>query len=200
MHSGRVYIGADSASINLSNLDSRPRIDRKVFSKDGYVIGFAGSFRAGQILKFNVNYPDNSKLKMNLKMQFENEFKNENENRFENEFGLLPRYLEIEIERFFVTEFIEAVKSAFKEYEFVNDNEDSCSFLVGFGPVLVEVETDFQVGMYQHHAATGLGSAYALGSLHGSTHLGPEQRIKLALGAAAEYNAGVLPPFYIERT
>jgi 20S proteasome alpha/beta subunit len=168
---GIVYIGADSAGIDVSSLEIRPRLDKKVFKSDDFVIGFSGSFRGGQILKYNVLYPEIKKHAFSVE----------------------------EVEKYFVSEFVESVRDAFIAHGFPTD-DDSCPFIVGYNGWLVHIESDYQVGIYEDFTATGSGSAYALGSLHSTVGMDPEYRITLALGAAAEYNAGVRGPFYIERT
>lgn len=44
----KICIGADS--ISVSKNDKRVRNDPKVFEKDGFITGFSGSFRLGQLL------------------------------------------------------------------------------------------------------------------------------------------------------
>ena len=52
---GNVYIGADS--IGSCEGVVYPRADTKVFTKGPFAFGFAGSFRAGQIMKYVVEVP-----------------------------------------------------------------------------------------------------------------------------------------------
>ena len=176
MHDGHVYIGADSAATELSGYNSRPTVIPKVFSRDNYVVGFSGSFRAGQILRHHLDLPP-----IPEKLQ---------------KHAFQPKIAE----EFFVKFFIESVKHAFSVYGFENTDDDACFFLVGVGGTLVTIESDFQVGIYDDYASVGTGSAYALGSLYSTPGREPEQRINLALEAASMYNATVAPPFHIERT
>lgn len=53
-HKGTVWIGADSAGTN-GRMDQRIRADKKVFIKGEFIIGFCGSFRAGQLLTCNLD-------------------------------------------------------------------------------------------------------------------------------------------------
>lgn len=51
-----VWIGADSAGTN-GRMDQRIRADKKVFVKGEFIVGFCGSFRAGQLLTCNLEVP-----------------------------------------------------------------------------------------------------------------------------------------------
>lgn len=172
-----VWMGADSASFDTATYDARPIAPTKLFCRAGYVIGYAGSFRAGQILKHNVEYPDVSWLKS-------------------------QEYSPEITEAFFVKYFVESVKHAFSVYGFQNTEEETSAFMVATGQALVTIEPDFNVSIYHGPAAVGTGAPYALGSLYTSAGAGlsAEARIRLALESAAEYNASVAPPFHIERT
>lgn len=55
VENGNVYLGGDSYASNGNSIF--PRADRKLFVKGPYAIGFAGSFRAGQILRHQVSLP-----------------------------------------------------------------------------------------------------------------------------------------------
>jgi len=54
-HSGRVYIGGDSAGVSGYSLTLRA--DAKVFRVGPYVMGFTSSFRMGQLLRYAFNPP-----------------------------------------------------------------------------------------------------------------------------------------------
>lgn len=55
-HNGAVWIGADSAG-TAGNMNQRIRADKKVFVKGEFIVGFCGSFRAGQLLTCNLDVP-----------------------------------------------------------------------------------------------------------------------------------------------
>jgi ATP-dependent protease HslVU (ClpYQ) peptidase subunit len=50
LHGGKLYMGADGVSTNTSG-EHRPVICEKIFWNGPYLFGFAGSIRAGQLLK-----------------------------------------------------------------------------------------------------------------------------------------------------
>ncbi len=56
-----VYIGGDSAGVN-GYYGKRIRADEKVFTKNGTMIfGFTSSFRMGQILRYSLTIPEQTK-------------------------------------------------------------------------------------------------------------------------------------------
>lgn len=168
---GKVYIGGDSAGIEDDGLEICGRADEKVFVVEDFVFGFSGSFRVGQLIRYAFIPPEHSQKKPDM--------------------------------AYMVTDFVDALKNMQREKGTLvkeNDEETStCPFLVGYRGKLYCVEADFNVGVtYDGYAAVGCGSQVALGALHALKHsksTDPQKKIKSALEAAAEYNAGVRPPF-----
>lgn len=76
-----------------------------------------------------------------------------------------------------------------------------CNYLIGFKGKLYEVLVDFQLNEIKDYTCVGSGSPYAFGSLYTTrkTNLNPEQRIKMALGAAAMFDTSTGPPFIVEK-
>ena len=50
-HNGKVYMGGDSAAVDEGNNLIGTRKEPKVFVRDDYIIGYAGSFRFGKIVE-----------------------------------------------------------------------------------------------------------------------------------------------------
>lgn len=75
------------------------------------------------------------------------------------------------------------------------------NFLVGYEGKLYEILTDFQMNEIPKYDAIGSGSPFAFSALYTirKTKLNPEQRIKIALQAAVEFDAYTAPPFIIEK-
>lgn len=103
---------------------------------------------------------------------------------------------------YLVTDFIDAVREAYKESGFMSKDEESNSaesggtFLLGYKGNLYIVDDDFQVGQtHDGYAAVGCGSDLALGSLYTSSFSDPVERMEVALKAAAHFSAGVRGPF-----
>ena len=173
---GVVYMGGDSAGVNDS-FDLRVQKNPKVFVVDGrFIIGFTNSFRMGQLLQYSLKVPWQKKS--------------------QDDYGYM------------CTTFINAVRKCFEKGGFMGEDDDDDdretggTFLVGYRGRLFTVEEDFQVSEYLYScAAVGCGEDYAMGALFVTERLGspPEERIRLALEAAAHFSAGVHPPFVIIR-
>ena len=106
-----------------------------------------------------------------------------------------------------VRRFVPAVKKTLKEHGYERRHEEQeygGHFLVGWRGELYHVEGDYQVAREaQGYAACGCGCDLALGSLFSTERLGtskPKPRLLMALEAAAEFSAGVRPPFTILAT
>ena len=103
-----------------------------------------------------------------------------------------------------VVDFIGALRQCFKEAGFSEidkNKEEAGSFLVAIkrGSRLFEIQDDFSVLTPISYASVGSGSRSALPSLKTTENLklAPEERIRLALEAAAYFDFGVRPPFKI---
>jgi ATP-dependent protease HslVU (ClpYQ) peptidase subunit len=99
--------------------------------------------------------------------------------------------------KYLVTDFIDACRKCFLDNGFGNASTGG-TFLVGYRGNLYSIDNDFQVGIPTvGYDAVGCGEHLAKGALFASKGKKPEERIKLALEAAAAFNAGVAPPFTI---
>lgn len=167
---GKIYMGGDSAGVN-SSLSLSVRADQKVFVKDDFIMGFTTSFRMGQLLQYNLE--------------------------------LSPRPESLDVFEYMVTSFVEAVRKCLKRGGFAekkDEKEKAGTFLVGYAGRLFCIESDYQVEeTVLPYAATGSGADIALGALFANGHLKPIERIKQALEAAEQFNAGVRRPFVIKQ-
>jgi ATP-dependent protease HslVU (ClpYQ) peptidase subunit len=191
-HQGRVWLGADSAGVDNTSMAISTRLDRKIFWNNGYLIGFAGSFRAGQIVKHKFEMP-----------AFPPEFLPQNAcpEIMPEKICLkdLPENLLIKVENFFATDFIETVQLAFSEAGWTKSDDDSFTMIVCVGPYMITVEDDLQIAIESDYVAVGSGAPVALGAL--AVLKGkPETRIMKALEIASKHNAGVRSPFYYDHT
>lgn len=178
---GKIIMGGDSAGV--AGFSVVTRTDPKVFINEQYIIGFTTSFRMGQILMFaklpvcNVKKPD-------------------------------------DVYKFMVTKFIPAIRKIFSEEGYLkksNEVEQGGTFLVGLKGQLFSICDDFQVGIEKYkYASVGCGDSIAYGSLHSTEwankenkirvetpFVSAEERVRIALEAAATFSAGVCPPFLI---
>lgn len=164
-----VLMGGDSAGV--AGYDLAVRNDEKVFLTGPFVMGFTTSFRMGQLLRYSLKVPKQK-----------------------------PSESDVE---FMCTTFVNAVRKCLakggwlvKRYE----QEDGGNFLVGYKGILYEIHDDFQVAIpSESFSACGCGEGYALGALHATKEydISDEDRMHLALEAAAACSAGVRPPFTI---
>jgi ATP-dependent protease HslVU (ClpYQ) peptidase subunit len=153
-------------SAGVSGLDITIRKDKKVFTNGEFVMGFTSSFRMGQILQYEFKPPEVTKDDM---MEF------------------------------MVCDFVPAIRQCFKEHGYSkieSNREVGGTFLVGVRGRLFAIQGDFQVAESVYgYQAVGCGEAYALGSLHATTEVKPDDRLKVALLAAEEFSGGVRQPF-----
>jgi ATP-dependent protease HslVU (ClpYQ) peptidase subunit len=103
--------------------------------------------------------------------------------------------------RFMCTEFVDAVRTLFKDGGFAqkdSEQEKGGTFLVGVNGTLLTVDSNYMIGRNQEgYAACGSGWEVALGALHATLRLSPERRVRKALEAAAHHSGGVRAPFTI---
>jgi len=161
-----LYIGGDSAisSGNIVQIIADP----KIWKTGQFIIGFAGSLRVGQIMKYKMKIPPINQ-------------------RNPTEYMVTG----------FVDAMRKVLKTAGAARELNKEEEQDNSFLVGFKGHLFEIDGVYGVcEVKDNFTAIGCGSEYALGSLYSSKGT-PEERIQKALEASAHFCEGVKPPFDI---
>lgn len=163
---GNVYIGGDSAGVG--GLSISIRADEKVFVNGPFIMGFTTSFRMGQLLRYKFSAPKQQNNQSDME--------------------------------YMVTDFIDSVRKCFGEngYGKIHDKDfnKGGTFLVGYNNSLYVIYDDFQVGQNVcGYDSVGCGSDLALGSLHSTVGRKPEDRLQMALEAAATHSAGVAAPF-----
>ena len=132
-------------------------------------MGFAGSFRMGQLLRYKCEIPEST------------------------EGQSIEKYMATMFIDTIRTCF---EKGGFSQK--VNGKEEGGTFLVGYKSRLFTVYGDFQVAeSLDKYDAIGAGSELALGSLYSTEGRDPKERIKRALEAAEKFNAAVRRPFHI---
>jgi hypothetical protein len=171
---GTVYMGGDSAGTNQMG-DQSILLNRKVFSPERgnwFVFGCCGQFRFAQVLQYSYVPPPPPGPTMNL-------------------------------DAFMTTTFIESVKRCFRKAGILTTDtagaEVGYTFLVGYQGRVFKVEENFQVLCdARQYTAVGAGESIALGALYATDGLAsPEDRVRLALKASANYNATVREPFHV---
>lgn len=165
-HNGMVYLGGDSAG--CSGWDLTVRADPKVFVNGPYVIGYTGSFRMGQLLRYSFAPPA-------------------------PEAGDLHRFMCTT----FVDAVRKCLKDggwATRDKE----QEEGGIFLAGTAGHLFSVESDYQVAeALDGFFAIGCGNQAARGALFATASgvLTAQERLEVALRAAERLSAGVRGPF-----
>ena len=167
-HEGNVYVGADS--IGVAGWEKASRADQKVFVNGDFIMGFCGSFRLGQLLKYSFEPPAQSS-------------KSEDMEYLVNDFVDSIRALLKEKGSITVDDGVEDMIAS--------------SFIVGYRGKIYTIESDLQVAMHtEPYFAVGAGAQLALGSLYSTIDdPDPEKRLITALNAASTFCAAVAPPF-----
>lgn len=118
-----------------------------------------------------------------------------------------------DLDRFFVLDFVPAVRQAFEEHGFAKTVRFSKSegvteegqafgglFLIGFEGKIFEIREDFHLARpLDPFSAVGHRAQVALGALHalrGATQLSLREKATRALEAAANYSSVVRAPFH----
>jgi len=172
-----VFIGGDSLATDSASLAKTLRADPKVFVKDGMIIGFCGSFRMGQIIRYAFKTPARPKSVSDLEY-------------------LIGTWVPALIDCFDKQGY-----SGDKPAESKDESKVGGNFLLGYKGVLYEIEDDYQVGIpMDNYASVGCGRELAMGSLFTSLRnpeTDPKDIIGVALEAAEAFSAGVQKPFVI---
>ncbi len=163
----RVWMGADS--LGSAGYSKTVRRDPKIFRRGPYLIGFSGSFRLGQLLRWKLSTegpPSRATLAEFMSTTFVDNI------WLMMKDGALP---------------------------FSRGGELPGSFCVGLHGRLFVVEDDMQIGEPAcGYEAIGHGADIARGALFAAPNLGARDRIKLALTAAANFDSSVQRPFVIK--
>lgn len=175
---GRVYMGADSAETGVHDLMLRS--DQQVFRAGRVLIGFSGSFRAGDLLHFTIELPQPPDATMTS-----------------------GQAVETTLHKFMVQEFVTKVQKGFQESGFASRDKDTGQerggwFMVGCSGHLFTIAADYRVvEACDGYDALGAGSGAALGALYATRGEDAVQRVCKALGAAAGLTGAVRPPFHV---
>ena len=170
VNNNKVYLAGDSAG--SLGLDIAIRTHPKVFKNNEFIIGYAGSFRIGQLLQYKFKPP------------------------------VLTKAKEKDIYKFMTNEFIDKLRLCihkdFKALQEDIDNSAGC-FMVGIKNRLFTIFNLEDMAEHKDgYHAIGCSESYALGSLYSTTHIkDPVKRLTLALEASSHYSAGVRGPYHI---
>lgn len=172
---GKVYIGGDSAGVDLS-FSLAVRADRKVFRNGDLVFGIAGSFRVGNLLQHRLVVPK----------------RDESTDLFR---WMVTDFIDA------VRRTLHEGGVMVKEDNLESVDGD---FVVAVGGRIFVIYGDLQVGEnLEPYVCIGCGGPIAEGVMFATspdrvTGLTPEERVRTALEAAEEHSGGVRGPFHLE--
>ncbi len=167
VHDGIVYMGGDSAAAAWGNSFVHTRSDAKVFKLGEAVVGFTSSWRMGQVLRYELKLPE------------------------------IPEGCELH--EYMVRCFVPKLREAAKLAGILTTKEGAESlgqFLVGLRGRLFCVDNDF--GIAEHttgYMSVGCGMLTAEGALFATAGRSPQERVRIALEAAAFHMDSVRAPF-----
>lgn len=171
-----IYMAGDSAASSASMKIIRN--DSKVFTHGKFLMGFAGSFRFGQLVQFGFippKHPENKSTHAYMCTDF-----------------IKKMHKTLEIHRFVGSNKI-------------NDDLAETQLLIAYRNELFLMDIDFHMGISAtNYMSIGGASELALGSLHTTEALyndghiiAPETRLTMALNAASDFSPSVAPPYTI---
>ena len=170
---GRVWIGGDSAG-TADDIRSI-RTDPKVFFRGEMLIGFAGSFRMGQILAHHLDPPGHPKGASGFDYMVAT---------------FIPCVMKLmDDHRYGGTD--------------EEGSAQGGQFIVGYRGSMYLIDTDYQVGtVYHPYATIASGGEICLGAMHAlhDYEFPPRERLRMALKASAEFCTTVSAPFLILAT
>jgi ATP-dependent protease HslVU (ClpYQ) peptidase subunit len=173
-YENKVYMGADSLA-SCPDGFSELRADPKLFKTGDYLIGFSGSYRIGQLLMYNTNFPTAPKSDKNI-------FK-----------FMSTKFIDA------VVESLED-RGALKDKSPDRILETEATFLVAIRGNLFAILEDFQVAdNSEPYSSIGSGASIALGamSILETLEMPPEEKVNRALQSAARHNVFTRSPFTV---
>lgn len=170
-----VWVGGDSGAFKEDEITQR--VNEKVFYNGEFLIGFSGSFRVGQLIRYSFSPPP--------VLDPEN----------------IMKYFVVD----FVDSLKDCLRA--KGNLKTNESGEEChecDIVVAYKDKVVSIESDFNVGdPFDEYVSIGSGALYALGALSaldGLNEITPEQKVLKALIASEKYSPSVMQPFSCLRT
>lgn len=165
---GQVFMGADTAASYEDDTRSVSRADEKIFWKGPLLIGFCGSFRMAQVIRYCFTPPPLPKKSGDITGYLAGKFSQALRKALESA-GLLASGEVVELPG---------------------------NLLIGYKGQIYEIDSDLGVGTYRDpFVSIGTGAVYAQGSLYSTAGQAPQDRLRIALEAAERFDAGVRSPF-----
>ena len=172
-HKQKIYIGGDSCT--TAGYETRASSQKKVFrigsADNGILVGYCGSARMGQIIRYGVRPP---KIK-----------------------GDVEKYLF----RKFIPALRKTLgeQGWLKQENNTDAINDDGRFMVGLKGEIFCIYEDFQVHSVEDNIhSIGSGRNYALGVMLALSNEPPKDRILTALSVAGQFTMSVCAPYYVE--
>jgi hypothetical protein len=177
VHGDQVYMGSDSAETDIHDL--MPRRDPQVFCKGSFLIGYPGSFRLGNLLRYGLALPEQHP-QMGLHEFMVQEFA-----------ARVRKWIQCgELKPLANAEDKRKDKDKYQKLEGL--------LLVGYRGHLFTIGSDGQVvEALDDYDVLGIGDEVALGALYATRNEEPSHRVCSALRAAEHLTGAVRPPFHV---
>lgn len=171
MENGEVIIAGDT--LGSDGYHHTNRHDTKVFRRGEFIIGFAGSYRFGQLTRFKLNVPA--------------------QREDQSDFAYMVTT--------FVDELRSVLKDNGARQEYKGEDHTGGVALVGYKGQLYFIDGDFHVGVpgdpYEAIGSGGMAARGALEALRDVEGITPRHKLYLALRAAEKHTMGVRGPFHV---
>lgn len=164
-HKGKVYMGGDSAAVN--NIAIYQTEVRKVFRANGFLIGWTGSFRMGQILQYQLQVPVQTTDQTDMEY-------------------MVTIFIEA-VRKCFVD----------FGYDKGGEDSGGTFLVGYHGQLYTiysDYQVQQYAGAMN---AVGSGQEYALGAMTALSDMSPKRRIKAALKIAGKWSDSVCGPYYV---
>jgi hypothetical protein len=167
----RIVMGGDSAASTTDNPEIYSFSISKVFAKGEYLIGICGSYRAGQIARWKMDWPEPPAAAADLE-----------------------KFMVLEVVPAIQRNLVDA------GFAGPTEGTRAAQFMIGLRGQLFTTAGDFTVGaQILPWQAIGSGRHHAYGALHvlADLELPLEDKVQRALGAAQRYVSNVREPFHL---
>lgn len=172
----KIWMGGDAAATCTSTLSQTLVKDPKVFVSGDMLLGFSGSFRLGQLLRYSYTPPEHPEDLDDISYL---------------------NTLWLDAVRTCLKD------GGFTRVEDSTETAPDSSLLIGYHGKLYVMEADFNILEPAHpYAAIGSSGDFALGSLSTTCklnkRLSPKKKIETALHVASDFSASCRPPYTIK--
>lgn len=168
---GKVVMGGDSAATEVESGTTVLLKTPKVFIREDYLIGYAGSIRFGKFVQYTFEIPRVPSWAIGSE----------------------------KLDEFMNNYFIPELRQQISDNELDQKEKENFSLLVGIRGHIFEIDNEFAAyEVSDYCTAIGSASAVALGALATALPIGnPKNICEMALTVAAQKNAFCRPPFTI---